>query len=77
MNADNVDSRAFERAVREVLDAVEALEARDTAADNSDVRVVQANRELKMICDVTKPGLTSGDRPDATERLILNVDALN
>lgn len=53
MNADNVDSRAFERAVREVLNAIEALEARDAAANDSDVRAIQADRELEMICDVT------------------------
>jgi hypothetical protein len=53
MNADNVDSRAFERAVREVLNATEALEARDAAANDSDVRAIQADRELEMICDVT------------------------
>jgi hypothetical protein len=53
MNTNHVNGGAFKRAVREILDAIEALEARDTAADDSDVRVVQADRELEMICDVT------------------------
>lgn len=40
MNPNNVDSRAFKRAVGKVLDAIETLEAGDPATDDSNIRFV-------------------------------------
>jgi hypothetical protein len=77
MQANYIDARAFEHAVRKVSYAVKALQARDTAANNSDIRTFQTYRELQMVGDVAKPGFTCGNGPDATKRLILDVDTLH
>lgn len=76
MDPDHVDGGTVDHAVRKVLDASGALEARDAAADDGDVGAVESGFEFQMRGDVAEPGFAGRDGPDAAERLVLDINAL-
>ena len=77
MDTDDIDSFAVKNAIWEVLNTIYFLRSRDAATDDGNVGVVETNSELEVVCDIAEPGFPRWNGPNATEWLVLKINALS